>query len=374
MLRLLSFKIWNDYWRASSYSADHNHILLFRNIPRKSVISFQHFLYAAPSKEDIDSGRWHPKHITDLDYICNQIIMYDPTNSWGLNANNPSFKDKKYRKRREWFWDIANNHKHGTPIPRIDYTTSETRTWGTIYRDLKILHNKYACTEFLDNFKLLEKQCGYSDNQIPQLEDISNYLQIKTGFTLRPCGGYLTPRNFLAALAFRVFCCTQYMRHHTDPHYTPEPDLCHEMLGHMAMFLDPTYAQLSQEIGIASLGSTEKDCSALIRLYFFTFEFGLLAEKFSEKKQNMKVYGAGLLSCFDELKFCVSPEAKIYRFDPNDAVETEPEIMKFQKGYFYTSTISEAFDKIKTYISTIKRPFSLQYDPLTQSIKRSSGE
>ncbi|MCP9262046.1 Phenylalanine-4-hydroxylase [Dirofilaria immitis] len=345
-----------------------------QNYFRKSVISFQHFLYAAPSKEDIDSGRWHPKHITDLDYICNQIIMYDPTNSWGLNANNPeehdrpkqgvqslmerrhnhllclliSFKDKKYRKRREWFWDIANNHKHGTPIPRIDYTTSETRTWGTIYRDLKILHNKYACTEFLDNFKLLEKQCGYSDNQIPQLEDISNYLQIKTGFTLRPCGGYLTPRNFLAALAFRVFCCTQYMRHHTDPHYTPEPDLCHEMLGHMAMFLDPTYAQLSQEIGIASLGSTEKDCSALIRLYFFTFEFGLLAEKFSEKKQNMKVYGAGLLSCFDELKFCVSPEAKIYRFDPNDAVETEPEIMKFQKAIFIRVPLVKHLIKLST--------------------------
>ncbi|VDM99632.1 unnamed protein product, partial [Onchocerca ochengi] len=168
----------------------------------------------------------------------------------------------------------------------------------------------------------------------------------KTNFILRPCGGYLTPRNFLAALAFRVFCCTQYMRHHTDPHYTPEPDLCHEILGHMAMFLNPTYAQFIQEIGIASLGCSEKDCDALIRLYFFTFEFGLLAEKIDEKKRNLKVYGAGLLSCFDELKFCVSPDAKIYQFEPNVAIETEPEVTEFQKGYFYTSTIIEALDKI----------------------------
>ncbi|EJW80843.1 hypothetical protein WUBG_08249, partial [Wuchereria bancrofti] len=145
----------------------------------------------------------------------------------------------------------------------------------------------------------------------------------KTGFTLRPCGGYLTPRNFLNSLAFRVFCCTQYIRHYTDPHYTPEPDLCHELLGHMAMFLNPTYAQLSQEIGIASLNCSEKDCDALIR-----------------------VYGAGLLSCFDELQFSVSPDAKIYPFEPNDAIEMEPEVTKFQKGYFYSMTIDEAFHKI----------------------------
>uniref|UniRef100_A0A915PSJ2 Biopterin-dependent aromatic amino acid hydroxylase family profile domain-containing protein n=1 Tax=Setaria digitata TaxID=48799 RepID=A0A915PSJ2_9BILA len=275
--------------------------------------------------ENIESGKWYPKHITDLDYICNRVIILDPITSAELNANHPIFEDKEYRKRREWFWSIANEYKHfkfrcinyfkcsfnkvhnfnsGTPIPRIDYTTAETETWTIIYRDLKALHKKSACKEYLENFKLLEEQCGYSDKQIPQLEDISNFLQSKTGFILRPCGGYLTSRNFLAALAFRVFCCTQYMRHHTNPYYTPEPDLCHEMLGHMAMFLNPVYAELSQQIGIASLGCSEEECTALTRLYFFTFEFGLLVdgEEFDEKRRNLKVYGAGLLSCFDELK------------------------------------------------------------------------
>ncbi|VDK71729.1 unnamed protein product [Litomosoides sigmodontis] len=346
-----------------------------QNYCRKDVISLQYSFYTTPSDEDIQSGRWYPRQISDLDHICNRVIMLDSTTSAELK-NHPSFKDKEYRKRREWFLDIANDYKHGTPIPRIDYTAVETRTWGAIYRDLKLLHNKFACKEFLDNFKLLEEQCGYSENQIPQLEDISNYLQNKTGFILRPCGGYLTPRNFLAALAFRVFCCTQYIRHHTDPHYTPEPDLCHEMLGHMAMFLDPAYAQLTQEIGIASLCSSEEDCNALIRLYFFTFEFGLLVEgeKFDERKRNLKVYGAGLLSCFDELKFCTSPEAKVYRFDPVDVIETEPEVTNFQRAYFYSESISEAFHKIRSYISMIKRPFSFHYDPLTQSVEKLAAD
>ncbi|OZC05560.1 Biopterin-dependent aromatic amino acid hydroxylase [Onchocerca flexuosa] len=192
-----------------------------------------------------------------------------------------------------------------------------------------------------------------NDSRISNYSTLDIKFSAKTNFILRPCGGYLTPRNFLAALAFRVFCCTQYMRHHTDPHYTPEPDLCHEMLGHIAMLLNPTYAQLSQEIGIASLGCSEKDCNALIRLYFFTFEFGVLAEIFDEKKRNLKVYGAGLLSCFDELKFCVSADAKIYQFEPNVVIETEPEVTAFQKGYFYTGTIIEALDKVKYVITKI---------------------
>uniref|UniRef100_A0A7I4NNL9 Biopterin-dependent aromatic amino acid hydroxylase family profile domain-containing protein n=1 Tax=Brugia malayi TaxID=6279 RepID=A0A7I4NNL9_BRUMA len=372
MMRLSAFKSWNIKncsCRSIIYLNDCNYILLFRNFRRKRIINFQHSFYVTSSNEDVKSEEWYPKHVTDLDHICDKVIMYDPNNCCGLDANHPSFKDKEYRKRREWFLKISNDYKHGTPIPRMDYTTAETKTWSTIYRDLKILHNKFACKEFLDNFKLLEEQCGYSEKQIPQLEDISKYLQTKTGFTLRPCGGYLTPRNFLTSLAFRVFCCTQYIRHHTDPHYTPEPDLCHELLGHMAMFLNPTYAQLSQEIGIASLNCSEKDCNALIR-------FGLLVEgeTFDEKKRNLKAYGAGLLSCFDELKFSVSSDAKICRFEPDDVIEIEPEVTKFQKCYFYSMTINEAFHKIKSYISTIKRPYSFHYDPLTQSIKKLTND
>ncbi|KAF7636193.1 BH4_AAA_HYDROXYL_2 domain-containing protein [Meloidogyne graminicola] len=310
-----------------------------------------------PGSIDALSGApWFPKSIYDLDICSKRVIMYG---AGGLDADHPGFKDKEYRQRRMMFADIAINYKQGEPIPRIEFTETEKQTWKTIY----------------------QRHCGYSENNIPQLQDVNNFLKAKTGFRVRPVAGYLSARDFLAGLAFRVFNCTQYIRHHADPFYTPEPDTVHELMGHMALFADPDFAQFSQEIGLASLGASDEDLTL-----FFSIEFGLCSDrsnknklnynnltKDSENKIKYKIYGAGLLSSASELQHAVEGNSQILRFDPDRVVQQECLISTFQTAYFFTHDFEEAQQKLRilfsTFTSNMNRPFVVRYNPYTESVE-----
>ena len=85
----------------------------------------------------------------------------------------------------------------------------QVKTWGVIYKKMKAMWKQHACDEFNYITPLLESNCGYAEDNIPQQRDISNFLKECTGFTLRPVGGLLSSRDFLNGLAFRVFFSTQ---------------------------------------------------------------------------------------------------------------------------------------------------------------------
>ncbi|XP_023019066.1 protein henna [Leptinotarsa decemlineata] len=311
-------------------------------------------------KDNKGTVPWFPRRIRDLDRFANQILSYGAE----LDSDHPGFTDPVYRARRKYFADIAFNYRHGEKLPFVEYTEEETETWGKVFRQLTTLYPTHACKEHNHVFPLLVENCGYREDNIPQLEDISNFLRDCTGFTLRPVAGLLSSRDFLAGLAFRVFHSTQYIRHPSKPYYTPEPDVCHELLGHVPLFADPDFAQFSQEIGLASLGAPDEFIEKLATCFWFTVEFGLCREN-----GKLKAYGAGLLSSFGELQYSLEDKAEIRPFDPPKTALQKYPITEFQPIYYVAESFEDAKEKMIKYAATIPKGFGVRYNAYTQSIE-----
>lgn len=209
-----------------------------------------------------------------------------------LNPDHPGFRDPIYRRRRDEIAAAALAHRPPDPAPIIEYSDEERAVWAEVLPRLGELHAERACKEHLAAWPRL----GFVARAIPQLRDVTAILRAHTGFSLQPVAGLVTPRVFMEHLADGIFLATQYMRHHSRPLYTPEPDVIHELIGHAAMLTEPRFAQVNRLFGEATRRADEARVEALIRAYWFTLEFGLVRQG-----KETKAFGAGLLSSIGEI-------------------------------------------------------------------------
>jgi len=261
-----------------------------------------------------------------------------------LAEDHPGFHDDAYKRRRHMISELAKKHTIGTPIPTIDYLEEEKETWREAFLRLRELYPLYACKEYNESFV----KFGFSEDVVPQLEDISRIINQATGWQIRPVAGLMHPRDFLNGLAFRTFHSTQYMRHHSQPMYTPEPDLIHEILGHVPMLADPHFCRLMYCIGKASLGASEKLIWHLTKVYWYTVEFGVVLED-----EVVKAFGAGILSSFGELEWMAENNAEIFKFDPYAPQPKMSYKDGFQKRYFALESFAEGAKLLEDYAASI---------------------
>jgi phenylalanine-4-hydroxylase len=231
-----------------------------------------------------------------------------------LDLDHPGAKDPLYRARRDFLATLAVHHRrNGLDAPSVTYTDEENSTWRAVTERLNPLHEKYACRIHVEARHRLE----IPDDHIPQLRELSDRLQRLHGFRLRAIEGLIEPKIFLSGLADHTMFCTQYIRHHSRPEYTPEPDVVHEVIGHVPMFADPDFVKLSLLIGQAAVAADDRQITFLDRLYWYTLEFGLI-----EEAHGIRAYGAGLLSSFGELSHAFTPEVEHRAFDMEEVVSS----------------------------------------------------
>ena len=261
-----------------------------------------------------------------------------------LDADHPGFSDPAYRRRRDEIAVMAPPLNSGESPKIIDYSQTECATWATVFEKLTALYPTHACREFV----AVIDDIGYDADGVPQLADVSRFLTDRTGFALQPVAGLVSAREFLEALSRRVFCATQYIRHHSEPLYTPEPDIVHELMGHAPMLGIPEFADLSQKIGEGSLRADDAQIEQLATLYWFTIEYGVLLQD-----SQLKAYGAGLLSSFGELEHALSGKVEIKPFDPRIAKDTAYPITTYQPLLWSVNSIREAFDRMDEFVRSL---------------------
>ena len=247
--------------------------------------------------------------VADEDLPAFRDMKFENINQ--LHLDHPGANDPAYRDRRNYIASLAKNFRDTGVITDVDYTDEEQGVWRSVAGQLEDLHQQRASQFYLD----AKRDLGFSNDRIPQLTDMNRRLRELTGFRLAPIEGLVDTRAFLSWLSFRTMLSTQYIRHHSKPEYTPEPDIVHEAIGHIPTFTNKNFADYSQFIGHGARIANDRQLEELGRLYWFTVEFGL-----KEEDGGIKAYGAGLLSSVGELEHAFGDEVERRPFDFEEVI------------------------------------------------------
>lgn len=260
-----------------------------------------------------------------------------------LPLEHPGAKDPEYRKRRDYIASLAKQFRETGEITDVDYNEEEQSVWRHVAGELEELHKAKASPYYLR----AKHDLGIRNDRIPQLSEMNKRLHETTGFRLAPIEGLVNTRAFLSWLSWRTMLSTQYIRHHSRPGYTPEPDIVHEAIGHIPMFTNPDFADFSQFVGHGARIANDEQLEGLGRIYWFTVEYGLV-----EAADDIKAFGAGLLSSFKELKHAFSDNVERRPFVLDEVVEQDYTYSEMQPLLYIAPSYKFLKEETKRYIET----------------------
>jgi len=282
-------------------------------------------------------------HVSDADLPAFTDMPFEDIEE--LHLDHPGASDAAYRERRDYIASLSKKFRETGVITDVEYNEDEQEIWRHVASRLEELHQKHASPFYLR----AKRDLGISNERIPQLSEMNRRLKELTNFRLAPIEGLVDTRAFLSWLSWRTMLSTQYIRHHSRPEYTPEPDIVHEAIGHIPMFTNPNFADYSQFIGHGARIATDEQIEELGRLYWFTVEFGLV-----EHEGDIKAYGAGLLSSFGELVHAFSDKVERRPFDLEQVINHDFTYSDMQPVLYVIPSYAELKEVTREYISRFK--------------------
>ena len=237
-----------------------------------------------------------------------------------------------------------------------DYTPDHHETWQMLYeRQMDVLRPR-VCPEYLQAVEDL----GFTADKIPNFDEVNERLRAATGWEIVATKGLIKSKPFFDMLTDRKFPSGYFIRDKDQLDYLEEPDIFHDLFGHIPLLTNPAYADYMHEYGKGGARALKyKTTKNLARLNWWTIEFGLI-----QKEDGLKIYGAGLCSSYGEAQYCLDdPSAHHVRFDLERCMRTKVYINDFQPCYFV----------IDSFESLFEQAVYTDFSPMYQSFKGLGG-
>src|SRR5215469_1641265 len=227
------------------------------------------------------------------------------------------------------------------------YTAGQHSVWAELVGRVLPGIEKHAAREYLEGFEII----GLQRDRLPNLAEITKRLGPRTGWSSTPVSGFLPAPAFFEMLANRLFPTTTWLRSHESLEYTPEPDIFHDVFGHVPMHAHRVFGDLLEHYGRGCGGIGEQMVlERLGRLFWYTVEVGLIRQD-----GEIKAYGSGVISSHGECENVFSGGCEVHDFSLDEVLNTPVKVDEFQKVLFAITSFDQMYEAMHEAEKRVER-------------------
>lgn len=227
----------------------------------------------------------------------------------------------------------------------IDFSRAQHDVWATLYGRQLPKVRKYACRDYLTGFDILEMTA----ERIPTMPDLNAKITPPTGWrTVRTAVRYSDAVPWYHHFGKKQFLITDYMRTREELDFTPEPDMFHDIFGHLPFMVHPHYTDLQEMFAPAFLRANDEERENIKKLAWFSTEFGLIREE-----GQTKIFGAGLISSAGEIEHVMNGGVPIQGFTIENVLEFDKAIWNFNECLFEFESITSLKTELARYFDSV---------------------